>query len=76
MSTLWARGLFDGGGLMSGAEQLREALAELVDAVEMVGDRRRYWPRDMRLDGTGQRLELALDKALAVLGSSTPPVDD
>ena len=48
-------------------ERLREALAELVDAIDLAGGRQRYWPRDMRLDGTARLVDLALDKALAAL---------
>lgn len=47
---------------------LRDALRSLVEAVEAVGEGRRYWPRDMRIDGTHRRVEDALDVALAALG--------
>lgn len=48
---------------------LRLALGALVAAVEQAGWGRRYWPRDMRLDGTAELVGRALDAALEVLAS-------
>lgn len=42
---------------------LRSALQRLGNAVERVGGNERYWPRDMRLDGTCREVEAALDEA-------------
>lgn len=43
------------------------ALRALVDAVETVGEHRRYWPRDMYLDGTTEAVERGLDDAIRAL---------
>lgn len=63
-------------GLLSGVpvvtpdrEGLGSALADLVNAAEAVGEFRRYWPRDMRHDGTDRKLEAALDEAKAALAA-------
>lgn len=51
---------------------LTDALTRLVDAVEKIGETRRYWPRTMRLDGTYKEVEAALDQAGAAMGSDSP----
>lgn len=44
-----------------------DVLIEMVAAIESVGEFQRYWPREMRLDGTDQRVEEAVDKASKVI---------
>lgn len=39
---------------------------KLAAAIEKAGEDRRYWPRDMRLDGTAKLVEAALDEWAAV----------
>ncbi|ROR97822.1 hypothetical protein EDD28_2431 [Salana multivorans] len=78
---LAARGYLTGPRTVTAEQRvayLRDALRSLVEAVEAVGEGRRYWPRDMRIDGTHRRVEDALDVALAALEAvfkpeATPP---
>lgn len=47
---------------------LRSALRRLVNICEQIGDGDRYWPREIRLDGSDRELNAALDEAVDMLG--------
>lgn len=44
-----------------------DAMIELVAAAEAVGEFTRYWPREMRLDGSDMRLEKAIDEVTKII---------